>query len=207
MRIAPLTITILFFLNAHTIAAPTVPVFPMQNGGISLRATAANIGQGRQPVWLHVYCVPKGHIDGTAGPVTREDIGPGATIKTSPFFLDIFDTVGGKLRRLNSVPFTSAGDCNQLEVRWLHPRRRRDPVILLRFGVGDVGDWMVVPLVHGLRGTPKLQYFGFSADAEGSCTSYFDRTDRRGVLMIVEECRDEKRHTVTRYRWNGREFK
>jgi hypothetical protein len=180
----------------------------MREGGISLRFWTAKIGPKQGDVLLHLYVVPTGKLGGEKGAVTREDITSGTSIEDSPLFLDLFVREEGKLKRLNSVQFIESGDVNQVVIKWLEPKQQRGAMVALRFGVGDVGNWVLIVFPKGLDKEPTVQVFGFQFDSEESgVVTRFDSVDKRGFLSVKEEWWKGKREGTRTHLWDGVEFK
>ncbi len=200
--------SLLLWVPSKTRVAALGAAGQMRPGGISLRYNTFKIGPQRRPVLLHFYVVPNRRVGHKKEPINKEDIIAGSSIPKSPFFLDLFLHKNGKLQKLNSVRFVEDGAIRQVEVRWLQARARRVPVILLRFGVGDGGEWVSITFAKGLRDTPSIQTWGFSGDRDSSCFSRFDTLDSRGLMMIREDCSwyESGRRETHFYRWNGKRF-
>lgn len=185
---------------------------PMRPGGISLLTTTANIGKGGESVIVHVYVVPKDRVYRQKGeakrPLNAEDLANGSQIDRSPHYLDLFQEKDGKLTRLNSVRFDEEGAVPRLEVRWLRHKEKQGPVILLRFFyVCDVAGWVIVTFHSGLQGRPTVQGIGFGGGRDESYSVTFDRDDRRGYMMVTEDCTIGDRRFKRFYRWSGRSFR
>jgi len=114
--------------------APADVQATMRSGGISLRFGAVPIGPEHQKVLLHIYVMPKSKRDYSgAHSLRREDILAGTSLQRSVFYADILVREKGLLKRLNSVTFQEDGDVAETQIRWLEPKARRGPVLLLRF--------------------------------------------------------------------------
>jgi hypothetical protein len=189
---------------------PNEVIASMRPGGISLQWKSVDIGPKVSEVFIHVYVVPTGKFGGEPGKIKREEITGGTTIADSPFYLDLFREINGKLKRVSTTRFIEDGDVNQIETRWLHPTEKQGPVILLRFGVGDSGEWKLVAYPDGIGGKSFVQSIGFGGDRTYSSMLRFDLVDKRGVMMVREEYEQfegGKAHKVSFCKWNGRKFK
>jgi len=124
----------------------------------------------------------------------------------SPFYLTLFTQESGRLRRVNAAKFAEDGDAHRLETRWLHPREKQGPVIMLRFGVGDEGEWVLVTYPDGIAGRAFVQKIGFGGDQSYSSFWRFDLIDKRGVMILRNEYEEGEKHEVTFLKWNGRKF-
>ena len=127
---------VLFSMRQELVPSDRAGDLPMRSGGISLLRTSAAIGHNRAPIILHLYVVPRGRLTDEKGPVRREEILGGTSIRRSPFYLELFERRSDGLRKLSSAPFEEDGDVHRVEVRWLKPREKQFPVLLLRFGGG-----------------------------------------------------------------------
>lgn len=179
---------------------------PMRPGGISLYGDHAKIGPKGQDLYLHIYVCPKDKLNSNGKALTRDDISGGTSIQKSPFYLEIFDEDRRPKRPLSSVRFVEDGNVNEVLVRWLRPKEKRGPVILMRFGVGDEGEWLIATYPRGPAHRPVLQNLSFGADQTYMAKPHFDGIDRHGNLMIWEEYAEGKKHEIRRYRWSGKRF-
>ena len=210
----PLTFAVaLLFLCSPEVpqveALPRDVIAQTQRRGISLRSGVLKIGPQHRKVFFHLYVVPQRKPSLRSKSIKREDVVPGSSIPDSPFYLDLFLPENGKMQKVSSARFIEDGDVNRVEIRWLQPQRRRGPVILLRFGVGDEGEWWLVVFAKGIRAKPVLQRVSFSSGRDSSCVSRFDRVDSRGFMIIQEECEwfEKGTHKTREYHWNGTRFK
>jgi hypothetical protein len=117
-----------YVMPAGAAQAPSEVLGLMPRGAISLQWRKLETREAAGPVWLHLYCVPKGHADELqsmldikrSGPVKREHITTGPSLKPSPFWLDVFRAPGqSSLQRLNSVKFSQSKDVQEIVLRWL----------------------------------------------------------------------------------------
>ncbi len=164
-------------------------------------------------VWAHVYCMPKGRAPELKnmgveriGPITREDITTGPSLTESPFWLDIFaDSAANK--RLNSAKFEETQDVQDVILRWLEPRTRRGPVVLLKFGYTHWYEWQTVTFARSWAKPAHRQTFYFGGEGDIYNFLRFDRTDAQGRLIVTEnEGLENGRERTNIYRWNGREW-
>jgi len=186
--------------------APADVQAKMRPGGVSLRFGQAPIGLDRQQVLLHVYVVPKSLTTAGGVPLHRADIQSGTSLPMSQFYLDLLIREKGLLRRLNTVSFEEDGDVNASRVRWLEPKTRRGPVLLLRFGVGDIGEWHLFAFPKGVERAAVQKVFAFSGDQDSMNTLHFDAVDAHGKMTVLEEWSEGDKEGVNRYPWNGVEF-
>jgi hypothetical protein len=162
----------------------------MPPGGISLHTEVLNIGPNQSPVIAHFYIVPRTGAKNSEGrPITVDDIINGP-IAPSPFYIDLFVRKERSLTRINTIRITEDGDLQELQTKWLRSKERAGPVLLLRFGVDDVGEWWVIALPHGIDGRPILVKKPFSTSETDATYLRFDQVDRRG-LMIIEDSYSE----------------
>ena len=187
--------------------APTDVQATMRSGGISLQFGEVPIGQEHQKVLLHIYVVPGSQTAvGGHTPLRREEIVSGTSIVRSPFYADLLVREKGKLKRLNTVSVTEDGDC-RVQLRWLEPKIRRGPVLLLRFGVGDEGEWHVFAFPDGIEQAATHQFFGFTADEENEGNTLdLDGVDSHGMMTVQEHWWAGKKRGMNRYPWDGVEF-
>jgi hypothetical protein len=188
----------------------------MPKGAISLRWQKLETREVAGPVWLHLYCVPKGHSDELqsmldikrSGPVLREHITTGPSLKPSLFWLDVFRMQGKSgWQRLNSVTFTQSKDVQEIVLRWLDAKQRSGPVLALHFGYTHWHDWEVLTFPRGWQQKAYHQTFFWGGEGEIGVLQRFDRTDARGRLLISEtEFSEGNKQRTYGYRWNGREW-
>lgn len=205
------TVLLLTALAAHA-ATPSGALKLMPQKAMSLRWQKLPT-DAKNAVWLHIYCVPKGRdpqlknmgIEVT-GPLTREDISTGPSLVTSPFWLDIFADSGAK-RRLNSVKFEGNKDVQDIVLRWLEPKARRGPVVLMKFGYSHWYEWQTFTFARGWSEPAHAQTFYYGGEGGIYNDLRFDRTDAQGRLIVVEnEGLENDATRINTYRWNGREW-
>lgn len=193
-------------------ATPSGALKLMPQKAISLRWQKLPT-EPKNAVWLHIYCVPKGRdpelknlgID-KSGPITREDITNGPSLVSSPFWLDVFADANAK-RRLNSIKFEEGHDVQDITLRWLEPKTRRGPVVLLKFGYTHWWEWQTFTFARGWSGPAQTQTFLFGGEGDIYSDFHFDRTDAQGNLIVVEnEGLESGKERTNIYRWNGREW-
>lgn len=204
-------VLLLTSLAAHA-ATPLGALKLMPAKAISLRWQKLPTDQ-KSAVWLHIYCVPKGRdpqlknmgVDKT-GPITREDITPGPSLVPSPFWLDIFADANAN-QRLNSVKFEESQDVQDIVLRWLEPKARRGPIVLLKFGFTHWHEWQTFTFAQDWTKPAHLQTFFFGGEGDIYNWFYFDRTGAQGRLIVAEEEGSENGKERTNiYLWNGREW-
>ena len=175
--------------------APKSVAATLKPGAVSLRWDTLPLGARGAPVGVHLFCIPP---KGTR----REDIGPGTTIKKSPFFASLWAEKSGRWTKLTEVRFSEDGDCSGVQSRWLDAKKTM-PVLLLRFGVGDVGEWQSFTFPRGFGSAAVAQSFGFSENSGVG----LDSRDPRGFWQVEDEWTDEKNRTWEAFwRWNGKKF-
>jgi hypothetical protein len=159
----------------------------MTHGGISLRTEVLNIGPNRSPVIAHFYIVPpKGAKNSAGHPLTVDDFWSD-DYPPSTLHIDLFVRTGKTLRRINSLRYTDAGLPKYVESRWLRPKDRFGPVLLIRFGAGDDGEWWVLAFPHGLKRPPHFTAKGFIGLEHMQESPRFDTLDRHGNMQILDE--------------------
>lgn len=174
-------------------SAPTAALKAMPSGSISLRWETFPLGPGGALLGVHVYCVPP---KGTG----RDTIGPGSSIAPSPFFCEVWEQK--PLQRLCRVGFTEDGDLSQLDQTWVDSRRKSVPVLRLRFGVGDVGEWKFLSFPHGLSKPAVVQSFAFAEN------SHFDPDSQASGKLAPSErwTNDAGKEYRAVYRFDGERF-
>ena len=204
-------VLLLSALSAHA-ATPSAALRVMPQKAISLRWQKLPT-DAKNAIWLHIYCVPTGRdpqlkylgMEKT-GPITRGDITTGPSLKASPFWLDIFADANAK-RRLNSVKFEENKDVQDIVLRWLEPKTKRGPVLLMNFGYTHWYEWQTFTFARGWSGAAHAQTFLYGGEGDIYSDFRFDRTDAQGRLIVVEDEGLENGKTrVNTYRWNGREW-
>ncbi len=204
-------VTLLTTLAAHA-ATPTAALQLMPAKAISLRWQKLPTDTDNA-VWLHIYCVPKSRdpelknmgVDET-GPITRANITNGPSLASSPFWLDVFADANAK-RRLNSVKFEEGHDVQDITLRWLEPKSRRGPVVLMKFGYTHWYEWQTFTFAQGWTKPAHAQTFFYGGEGEIYNDLRFDRTDAQGHLIVVEdEGLENNKERTNIYRWNGREW-
>jgi hypothetical protein len=196
--------------------APSEVLRLMPKGAISLQWRKLETREAAGPVWLHLYCVPKGHAEELqsmldikrSGPVLREHITTGPSLQPSPFWLDVFRVQEKDVwRRLNSVKFTQSKDVQEIVVRWLDVKPRGGPVLALHFGYTHWHDWEVLTFPRGWQQKAYHQTFFWGGEGEIGVLQRFDDTDARGRLLITEtEFGEGNTRKTYRYRWNGQNW-
>lgn len=181
----------------------------MPKGAISLRWQ--KIGSAKDALGLHLFCVPAGRspelkyfVDKVpSGPIAREEITVGPSLKESPFFLDVLQTRGAKWKRLNSVPFRESKDAQEILLRWLDPVTRRAPVLLLHFGYTHWHEWVVLTFPRGWSGPAFSQIFLWGGEGDVGLMQRFDRRDAANRMVVEEEEWENGKRAKHIYRWNG----
>src|SRR5262249_12447990 len=146
----------------------------------------------------HHYVVPKGrnpefaNMRGTtppSGPITRDEITPGPILKSSPFYLDLYALADGKpTTRLQSVSYDDEGDFAAMNVKYLQPKVKRGPILLLECGYSHWKHWVLAGFPDGVRGKRSfVQDFLFGGEGDQYLIQTFDKTDSRGFLQVNEE--------------------
>lgn len=187
-------------------------------GGISLRFIKQSI-EG-ETVYLHSYVIPKGPNQDFEnyvgrkpgiGPITRDEILQGMPIlESSPFFIDLFAEAGGSWQLLHSLSYLDEGDSSKILVKYLQPRTRRGPILLLTRTNPHWKRWVLLGFPEGIRGKQTLvQDFLYGSEGNFFYTEQkFEKTDSRGFLVIEEETREGEENKPQRvtYRWDGERF-
>lgn len=211
-----LVLNVLLATVAPTRAADETPGIVRQSmppGAISLRWQKQPISQ-TAAVWLHLYCKPSGRSDEAAdmlglekrtGPITREEIRPVPGIKSSPFWLDVWQNTSQKWQCVSSARFMQDKDVNELVLRWIDPKNRTGPIVLLNFGFTHWHEWGVITYAKGWRQTPAHQTFFWGGEGESGIFQRFDQT-RNGRTVIVETDYEGDKKSTNIYRWNGHEW-
>jgi hypothetical protein len=173
--------------------APSPVLKAMKLGGLSLDWKTMPLGSKGAPIGLHLYCVPP---LGTK----QEDIGPGSTIASSPFYADIWSLA--PLQKVNSVMFYEDGNSTSLDFAWVDESRKIAPVLQIRFGVGDVGEWKVLSFPQGIAKPAVLQSFSFAENSHIKMSG-----KENGKLVLMESwTNDENKERTALYRFNGERF-
>jgi hypothetical protein len=193
--------------------APQSALQLMPRGAISLRWQKLETREAAGPVWLHLYCVPKGHAEELqsldikrSGPVKREHITTGPSLKTSPYWMDVFRAQGTTWQRLNSVRFEQSKDAQEIVLRWMGARNRRGPVLALHFGYTHWHEWVVLTFPRGWNQKAFAQTFLWGGEGEYGVYQRFDRRDARGRLVVAETDIEGEKSSTHLYRWNGFEW-
>jgi hypothetical protein len=196
--------------------APKEALAQMPRGAISLRYEVRDLGGER--FGIHHYVVPKGrnpafeNMRGSpppTGPLTRVEITPGPILKSSPFYVDVYSLVNGKPTRLHSVSYEDEGDLSAINVKYLQPKARRGPILLLECGYTHWKQWVLIIFPDGVRGKRSfVQEFLWGGEGETYILQKFEKTDARGYLQVDEEARESEGDPIKRrvYRWDGERF-
>jgi hypothetical protein len=197
-------------------AAPPPPeaIATLRPGAISLRWESKEING--EKIWLHLSVVPKGRHPNNPiepalakAPIKREDITEGPVLKESPFTLDIFATgKNGKLTRLHTLTYLDEGDISGITLKWLQPAQKQGPLLLIEGGYTHWKWWRVLGFPNGVRDKKQFdQYFLWGGEGDIYVTQRFDKTDKRGYLVVEETSANESHKERTyRYTWNGEQF-
>jgi hypothetical protein len=219
MRLPFLLVFLLLLLltgSAGAQNAPSAVRDGMPPGAISLRYETRELDGER--VGIHHYVLPKGrhpeyeNLRGSpspTGPITRDEITPGPILKESPFYVDVYSLAGGKPTRLHSVTYNDEGDISALRVRYLRPKEKRGPILLLEGGYTHWKSWVLLIFPDGIRGKrATVQDFLWGGEGETYILQQFDTTDPRGFLQVTEEERESEADPIKRrvYRWDGERF-
>jgi hypothetical protein len=218
MRLLVLLLAI--FMLCGTVWAQATPkevLAQIPSGAISLRYEVRDLGGER--FGIHHYVVPKGrnpafeNMRGSpppTGPITRAEITPGPILKTSPFYLDLYALADGKpTTRLQSVSYEDEGDLSALNVKYLQPKAKRGPTLLLECGYTHWKHWVLAGFPDGVRGKRSfVQDFLFGGEGGTYVLQRFDTIDRHGFLQVDEESCEGEGDPVKRYvyRWDGERF-
>jgi hypothetical protein len=215
------------FIVAKVNAAPLPPEIKssLKSGSISLRFETRSIGPNNSPIGLHLSVAPAGRntdsirnlgLEPKTGPIKREEIQAHDVLKPSPFTLDVFSKVNSKWRKINSVTFTQSKDVQEITTRWLNPKQKTGPVIMLHFGYTHWHEWEVVTFAKGLQSPATHQTFLWGGEGEFNYVSQkFDKTDASGKMVITEENSigvpdgkggEKQQLTINTYRYNGTEW-
>ncbi|WP_309709377.1 hypothetical protein [Armatimonas sp.] len=173
--------------------APSLVLKAMKSGGLSLDWKIMPLGSKGAPIGLHLYCIPP--------PGTKQgDIGPGSTIASSPFHAELWSLA--PLQRVNSVMFYEDGNSSSLDSAWVDESRKTIPVLQIRFGVGDVGEWKQIVFPQGILKPGVLQSFSFAENSHLKMSG-----KENGKLVLVESwTNDESKERTALYRFNGERF-
>lgn len=211
-----LVLIALIITVAQTRAADEAPANvrqTMPQDAISLRWQKQSVSQ-TDAVWLHLYCKPSGRSDEAAkmfglekrsAPITREEITPMPGIKTSPFWLDVWQNSAQKWQRLSSARYMQDKDVNEIVLRWLDPKAKTGPILLLNSGFTHWHEWDVFTYANGWQKTPAHQTFFWGGEGGSGISQRFDQT-RNGRTVIVETESEDERESTHLYRWDGREW-
>jgi hypothetical protein len=182
-------------MQETSVPIPAAVAQAQPTGNLSQRWQLTPIKNNGEPVYAHVACVPSTATGSSATGAPR-----------TPFRLEFWaKSAEQTYRKIASIPFTETGDCNALQSRWLYPKKKTGPMLLLRFGAGDVGDWMVFTWADGdLTKTPIQDIFGFSGDSEDYYIApRFDTVDAQGRLAVRVDESDNGKQTTTLHQWES----
>jgi hypothetical protein len=188
----------------------------MKSGGISLRFEKLTLDG--EAVYLHHYVVPKGRNQALedftgrkprTGAITRDEITPGPILKSSPFYVDLFVEASGAWPRLHSLSYRDEGDISEILVKYLQPRSKRGPILLLSGGYTHWRRWVLLGFPEGIRAKKTfVQDFLHGGEGDYYVFQKFEKTDPRGYLLIDEETQNDENSKPQRavYRWDGERF-
>ena len=194
------------------IGAPRIALSAMSRGGVSLRAETRTL-KG-EAVLLHLWCIPRGYNemakqtlddDKRTLPVPRENIIKAEVLKPSPFYVDVFTRENGVWTRQQRAAFVQYGDVHEIHTRWLQPKKKIGPIVLLQFGQTHWMYWEVITYPRGIRGKPATQEFLWGGEGEYYYADQsFASVDKNGFLQVEERSRDgeEKPEKLKIYHWN-----
>jgi len=173
--------------------------------GILLRDDKLPIGNGGAAVDVKMYAYPKSGLYGAATPTKADDIGPGATIPDSVFKVEL--STAHSTKPISVATFYETGSAQSVSCVWLHPASKKEPILLLKFGVGDDGDYKILTYAHGIGSAPVIQEVGFGGDEDSMSEPHFDAVDKHGNRLIYEVYAHADRPSKrTNHRWNGHRF-
>lgn len=224
-RILPLVavmISALLLLCRNAFAEPPPPeaLALMPPKAISLRWEPRDFGGER--VWFHHYVTPRGRSKtggaaaagdkpDTTTPITRKDIFVGPALETSPFTLDLFarKTADGKLTRFHTATYLDESDVSAITVKYLQPKKKLGPLLLLESGFTHWKSWHLIGYPDGVRGKRHfVQTFLWGGEGAAYIGQRFDKTDRRGFLLVEEVSKEDEfaREKTILYHWDGERF-
>jgi hypothetical protein len=225
MKIFYLFVCLFVAVQVNAATLPTEVKAAMKSGAISLSFETRSIGPNGSPIGLHLFVVPVGRNTesirnmGTTpptGPIRREEIQDYDVLKPSPFTLEVFAKSNSRWQRINSVTFSQTKNVQKIVTRWLYPKQKTGPVIMLHFGYTHWHEWEVITFAKGLRSPATHQTFLWGGEGEYDYVSQkFDQTNAAGKMIIIEENsegvpdgknREKQRLTKNIYRYNGREW-
>ena len=194
--------------EAPAIPAPATVQEKMPSGAISLRWQKMPVSQ-TAAVWVHLYCKPTGRSDEaaklggfdakTSGPITRDEISAVPGIKWSPFWLDVWkDTGAQNWQRLSSAPFMKDGDVNRIVLRWLDPKLKTGPILLLDFGLYSLARLGRFHLCQRLAASSDLSNVRLGRRRRQRCFSALRSNARRANRDRRNRIRDERRWHQTK---------
>lgn len=216
MRLLPLLFALFLLCRSAGAQVPPEARAGMPKGAISLRYEVHDLGG--EKFGIHHYVLPKGRnpdfesmrgSPAPKGPITRAEITPGPILKNSPFYVDVYSLTGGKPNRLHSVSYDDEGDISSLRVKYLQPKTKRGPILLLEGGYTHWKNWVLILFPEGVRGKRAfVQDYLWGGEGETYILQKFDKTDSRGYLQVDEEERESEADPIKRrvYRWDGERF-
>jgi len=225
MKILPLLLSLLIVSCAHAAPVPPEIKAAIPKSSISLRFETKAIGPNGSPIGLHLSVVPTDRNKGAyemlgqtpkTGPITRDEITAFDMLTQSPFTLDVYAQKSGKWSKINSVNFSQSKDVQEINTRWLNPKRKIGPVLLLHFGYTHWHEWEVITFPQGLQAPAAHQTFLWGGEGEYNYVGQkFDKTDASGRMIITEEESEgvpdgkngeKQKLTKNTYYFNGNEW-
>lgn len=218
MKLANLFLIVaLWTARAGAMDAPPDVRAAMKPNGISLMFETLNIGPNRTPIEVHLYVVPRGRdnagratlgMEPKTGPITRNEIGGGETIKMSPYYLEMFSRRGAALKKLKGARFEQNKAPSRIFARWLDPKTKRAPVVVVRFDFPDAYSLTLLTFARGITQAAQVQEFSGGGESGYFSVQSLDKTDARGLMMVSEQEGEPDKPTIRRaYTWDGQEFR
>lgn len=190
-------------------------------GVTSLQLVQLRLGPKGSPILVHIWTAARYNplLNGakqTSGPkrISRTEMLKGVRFQLSPICVDIFMPTRepNTWHLVNTVIWSATEAPKEVQARWLQPKRKRGPVLLIRSGIPGITRWTVLTFPDGLDAGPytrtrsSVQTFMRSGSSGGAQRPRFDRVDKRGFLMVQYEMSGSGPPYMIPHRWNGSAF-
>ena len=194
-------------------AAPVEIQARMPKKAVSLLFGTYPIGPAGSEILVHVFAVPTskpnklgGGVEAIKPPYSRKMFVYGVSIPDCRFVTELLQRQGAKTTLLNHVTFDSVDPVNRIEIRYLDPKTRLQPIIALHTGVTHWLGWQLLVFPHGVNKEVITQYFSFGGEGDSGSTVELDQEDQHGTMLVKEEWSDGDKQGTHMYAWDGVEF-
>jgi hypothetical protein len=173
------------------------------------------LGPKHSPILVHLWTAarPDPRYSGQQSvsgrkPLTRTEMNEMPSLRLSPMCADVFLPTGksNSWRLANTMIWSDLVAPRACHARWLQPKRKRGPMLLIESDGFRATRWIVITFPDGVEGEAHMQTFTGSGSAGADGWHRFDQTDKRGFLLIDYIFRGGGLVSRTPYRWNGRGF-